>query len=73
VTLSGGGAATVRGGCTLVLDRREDVPPIRYCVTVPVFSDTLAKTAAAGGAAALAARRNPYGDGKEPFAALHRF
>ena len=72
LTLPGGGTATVRGGCTLVLDRREDVPPIRYCVTVPVFSDTLAKTAAAGGSAALAARRNPYGDSNEPFAMLHR-
>ena len=64
--------AVVRGGCTLVLDRREDVPPIRYCVTVPVFSDRLAKAAAAGTAAALAARRNPYGGGGEPFAMLHR-
>jgi hypothetical protein len=72
LTLPGGGAATVRGGCTLVLDRREDVPPIRYCVSVPVFGSALAKTAAAGGGAALAARRNPYGDGKEPFALLHR-
>jgi len=72
LTLPGGGTAVVRGGCTLVLDRREDVPPIRYCVTVPVFSDRLAKAAVAGSAASLAAQRNPYGGSDEPFAMLHR-
>jgi subtilisin family serine protease len=64
-----GGAVMVRGGCTLVLDRREGVPPIRYCVTVPVFG----KAATANGMAAMAMRRNPYADPiGEPFAMLHR-
>jgi hypothetical protein len=64
-----GGAVTVRGGCTLVLDRREGVPPIRYCVTVPVFG----KTALANGMMAMAMRRSPYSDQSgEPFAMLHR-
>ena len=34
---------TFRGGCTLVLDRREGMPPIRYSVTKPVYSDADAK------------------------------
>jgi hypothetical protein len=55
-----------------VLDRRADASPIRYCVTVPVFSDRLSKAAAAGGAAGLAAQNNPYGGSDEPFAMLHR-
>ncbi len=40
-----GDPAIFRGGCTLVLDRREDVPPIRYCVTVPVSSNSRAQRA----------------------------
>jgi hypothetical protein len=54
------------------LDRREDVPPIRYCVTVPVCSGRLAEAAAAGTVTALAAQRNPYRKSGEPFAMLHR-
>ena len=63
-----------RGGCTLVLDRREDVPPIRYCVTVPVFAKGRAQRASSDGMAAMAAERNPYGNYgiNEPFAMLHR-
>ena len=37
-----------RGGCTLVLDRREGLPPVRYCITVPVFSDDRADSASTG-------------------------
>jgi hypothetical protein len=63
-----------RGGCTLVLDRREGVPPIRYCITVPVSSDRRIQRTLENGAAAMAVARNPYGDtgANEPFAMLHR-
>ncbi|MBV8335440.1 MAG: S8 family serine peptidase [Alphaproteobacteria bacterium] len=65
--------AEFRGGCTLVLDRREDVPPVRYCITVPVSSTNRAHSALANHIAAMAAR-GPYGDQEvnEPFAMLHR-
>jgi subtilisin family serine protease len=69
-----GGTGIFRGGCTLVLDRREDVPPIRYCITVPVGSASRARKAQENGMAAMARARNPYGDFgvNEPFALLHR-
>jgi len=62
-----------RGGCTLVLDRREDVPAVRYCITVPVSSTDRAQSALENQIAAKAAR-GPYGDYgvNEPFAMLHR-
>jgi hypothetical protein len=65
--------AEFRGGCTLILDRREDVPPVRYCVTVPVSSTNRAQSALQNHLAAIAAR-SPYGDygANEPFAMLHR-
>jgi hypothetical protein len=64
-----GGTVVRRGGCTLVLDRREGVPPIRYSVTVPVSR----RAAVADGMAAMAMQQNPYGDRiGEAFAALHR-
>jgi hypothetical protein len=71
---NGGAPGFFRGGCTLVLDRREDVPPIRYCVTVPVSSESRALQALNKGMAAIAAQRGPYGDHgiNEPFAMLHR-
>jgi subtilisin family serine protease len=34
-----GGTFRFRGGCTLVLDRREGMPPIRYSITKPVYRD----------------------------------
>ena len=65
--------AEFRGGCTLVLDRREDMPPVRYCITVPVSSAERAQRALQNSVAAMAAR-GPYGDygANEPFAMLHR-
>ncbi len=65
--------AEFRGGCTLVLDRREGVPPVRYCITVPVSSTNRAQNALQNHIAAMAAR-GPYGDygANEPFAMLHR-
>jgi subtilisin family serine protease len=65
--------AEFRGGCTLVLDRREDVPAVRYCITVPVSSTDRAQGALQSHIAAMAAR-GPYGDYgvNEPFAMLHR-
>jgi hypothetical protein len=62
-----------RGGCTLILDRREDTPPVRYCITVPVSSTNRAQSALQNRMAAMAAR-GPYGDYgiNEPFAMLHR-
>src|SRR5439155_14300679 len=50
-----------RGGCTLILDRREDVLPVRYCITVPVSSTDRATSALQTRMAAMAAR-GPYGD-----------
>jgi subtilisin family serine protease len=65
--------AEFRGGCTLVLDRRQDVPAVRYCITVPVSSTNRAQGALQNHLAAMAAR-GPYGDYgvNEPFAMLHR-
>ena len=65
--------AEFRGGCTLVLDRREGVSPVRYCITVPVSSTNRAQRALQNHVAAMAAR-GPYGDygANEPFAMLHR-
>jgi hypothetical protein len=62
-----------RGGCTLVLDRREEVPAVRYCITVPVSSTNRAQSALQNHIAAMAAR-GPYGEYgvNEPFAMLHR-
>jgi subtilisin family serine protease len=62
-----------RGGCTLVLDRREEVPAVRYCITVPVSSTNRAQSALQNHMAAMAAR-DPYGEYgiNEPFAMLHR-
>jgi hypothetical protein len=74
VAANGSEPVYVRGGCTLVLDRREDVPPIRYCVTVPVFGKKRVQRALSNSVAAMAAERNPYGSYgvNEPFALLHR-
>ena len=71
---NGGQPIYLRGGCTLVLDRREDVPPIRYSITVPVSSAGRAERALNNGMAAMAAERTPYGNYglNEPFAMLHR-
>ena len=71
---NGGQPIYLRGGCTLVLDRREDVPPIRYSITVPVSSASRAERALNNGMAAMAAERTPYGNYglNEPFAMLHR-
>jgi subtilisin family serine protease len=65
--------AEFRGGCTLILDRREDVPAVRYCITVPVSSPNRAERALRNHMEAMAAR-SPYGDHgvNEPFAMLHR-
>jgi hypothetical protein len=65
--------AEFRGGCTLVLDRRKDVPAVRYCITVPVSSSNRARGALQSHIATMAAR-GPYGDYgvNEPFAMLHR-
>jgi hypothetical protein len=67
--------AEFRGGCTLILDRREDVPAVRYCITVPVSSSIRAQSALQSHIAAWAAR-GPYGYfgdwDSEPFAILHR-
>jgi Subtilase family len=65
--------AEFRGGCTLVLDRREDVPAVRYCITVPVSSTDRAQNALQNHITAMAAR-GPYGEyaANEPFAMLHR-
>jgi hypothetical protein len=65
--------AEFRGGCTLVLDRREGVSPVRYCITVPVSSTNRAQRALQSHVTAMAAR-GPYGDygANEPFAMLHR-
>ncbi len=62
-----------RGGCTLILDRREDALPVRYCITIPVSSANRARGALQNRVAATAAR-GPYGDYgiNEPFAMLHR-
>ena len=43
VTDDAGAVYTFRGGCTLVLDRREGMPPIRYSITKPVYSVADAK------------------------------
>jgi hypothetical protein len=74
LAMKGAKEVLIRGGCTLVLDRREDAPPIRYCITVPVSSERLARKALDNGIAAMAAASNPYGDSgiNEPFAMLHR-
>jgi hypothetical protein len=66
-----------RGGCTLVLDRRESEPPIRYCIAKPVFSQTRRKSAAeyARGSLGLGARGLYFGGftgpGVERFGMLH--
>ena len=64
----------LRGGGTLVMDRREDVPPIRYSITMPVFSESRAERLGNNEMAAMAAARSPYGShgANEPFAMLHR-
>jgi len=73
LAIEGSPDAEFRGGCTLLLDRREDVPAVRYCITVPVSSTNRAQSALQNHMAALAAR-GPYGDYgvNEPFAMLHR-
>jgi len=74
LAINGGEPIYLRGGCTLVLDRREDVPPIRYSITVSVSSASRAERALNNGMAAMAAERTPYGNYglNEPFAMLHR-
>ena len=74
LAINGGDPVYLRGGCTLVLDRREDVPPIRYSITVPVSSNSRAEKVLNNGMAAMAAERTPYGSHglNEPFAMLHR-
>ena len=74
LAINGGEPICLRGGCPLVLDRREDVPPIRYSITVSVFSASRAEKALNNGMAAMAAERTPYGNFglNEPFAMLHR-
>jgi hypothetical protein len=74
LAMDGSQPVYLRGGCTLVLDRREDVPPIRYSISVPVSSNTRAGRALNNGMAAMAAERTPYGSYglNEPFAMLHR-
>ena len=74
LAINGGEPIYLRGGCTLVIDRREDVPPIRYSITVPVSSNSRAEKALNNGMAEMAAERTPYGSHglNEPFAMLHR-
>jgi subtilisin family serine protease len=66
-----------RGGCTLVLDRREGMDPIRYCIAKPVFSRSRreAATAYAQGSLGLGARGLYFGGftspGVERFGMLH--
>jgi hypothetical protein len=74
VATNGNQPIYLRGGCTLVMDRREDVPPIRYSITVPVFSENRAERLLNNEMAAMAAARSPYGShgANEPFAMLHR-
>src|SRR5206468_8755682 len=43
LTMNGDQPVYLRGGCTLVLDRREDMPPIRYSIAMPVFSESRAE------------------------------
>jgi hypothetical protein len=66
-----------RGGCTLVLDRREGMDPIRYCIAKPVFSRSRREAAAeyARGSLGLGARSLYFGGftgpGVERFGMLH--
>ena len=72
-----GATPPFRGGCTLVLDRREGMDPIRYCIAKPLFSasrrETVAKYQAREGAFGLRSLYfgTPGRPGTERFAMLH--
>ena len=65
-----------RGGCTLLLDREYDTPPIRYAVCRPIFNDRRAdrirKFVHGPGPYGVDARyTNGAASKGEPFAAFH--
>jgi len=67
-----GGTFRLRGGCTLVLDRRQGMPPIRYAITKPVYRDP--KQVFDYSQSRLGRSLNDlyFGDSQgEPFALLH--
>jgi len=68
---------TFRGGCTLLLDREYDAPPIRYAVARPVWNDARADKERGFirqrglGPNALYGDADPDIVAQEPFAAFH--
>jgi hypothetical protein len=71
-----GATWTYRGGCTLILDRGYDTPPIRFAITRPVWNNHRAAKILAFNGGRRFGLNALYGDEEqttrgEPFAALH--